>query len=106
VVELGEPDVAYGGSPMRRFVEIDGKRHLWRDLLKLRRQQRDEERKAQLALFELKDDRRPASVVCGSALLGADAVQNRLSPSGALSFFCLNSLLISRKMRGIEVLKV
>ena len=46
---------------MPRFAEIDGRRYLWRDLLKLRRQQRDEERHAQLALFELKEDRRPAS---------------------------------------------
>ena len=46
---------------MRRFVEIDGKRHLWKEILKLRRQQRDEEWHAQLALFELKEDRRPAS---------------------------------------------
>ena len=48
---------------MRRFVEIDGRRYLWRDLLKLRREQRAEERRAQLALFELKEDRRPASQV-------------------------------------------
>jgi len=30
---------------MRRFVEIDGKRYLWRDILKVRREQRKEERK-------------------------------------------------------------
>lgn len=46
---------------MRRFVEIEGKRYLWRDILKLRREQRSEERQAQLTLFELKTDRRPAS---------------------------------------------
>ena len=46
---------------MRRFVEIDGRRYLWREILKLRREQRSEERQAQLALFELKEDRRPAS---------------------------------------------
>jgi hypothetical protein len=45
---------------MRRFVEIDGKRYLWRDILKLRREQRNEERQAQLILFELRDDKRPA----------------------------------------------
>ena len=59
MVELGEPD-ACGGSPMRRFVEIDGKRYLWRDVLKLRREQREEYRRPQLALFELKEDRRSA----------------------------------------------
>ena len=46
---------------MRRFVEIDGRRYLWRDILQLRRQQREEERERQLALFELTDDRQPAS---------------------------------------------
>ncbi len=46
---------------MRRFVEIEGKRYLWREILKLRREQRNEEQRAQLVLFELKEDRRPAS---------------------------------------------
>jgi hypothetical protein len=42
-----------------RFIEIDGKRHLWRDLLRLRQEQRAAARRAeQPALFELKDDRR------------------------------------------------
>lgn len=46
--------------PVHRFVEIDGRRHLWREILKLRREQGEEGRQAQLALFELKTDRRPA----------------------------------------------
>ena len=46
---------------MRRFVEIDGKRYLWRDLLKLRREQKEFEPEKQLTLFELKTDSRPAS---------------------------------------------
>lgn len=44
-----------------RFIEIEGKRILWRDLLRLRRTQRNAARAAQPALFELKDDRRPTS---------------------------------------------
>ncbi len=48
---------------MRRYIEIDGKRHLWRDVLKLRREQRDVERRNQLVLFEMRDDRRPVSQV-------------------------------------------
>jgi hypothetical protein len=43
------------------FVVIDGKRYLWRDILKLRREQRKAARQRQLTLFELKDDSRPAS---------------------------------------------
>jgi hypothetical protein len=43
------------------YIVIDGKRHLWRDILKLRREQRKATRQRQLALFELKDDSRPAS---------------------------------------------
>ena len=43
-----------------RFIEIDGKRYLWRDLLQLRREQKKAFAQAQQpALFELKDDRRP-----------------------------------------------
>ena len=43
-----------------RFIEIDGKRVLWRDLLVRRREQIAAEAKGeQPALFDLKDDRRP-----------------------------------------------
>ena len=45
-----------------RFIEIDGKHHLWRDLVKLRREQKKAHMRAvQPALFELKDDSRPAT---------------------------------------------
>ncbi len=45
-----------------RFIEIDGKRHLWREIVKLRQEQRRAAAKAQQpALFELRDDCRPAS---------------------------------------------
>ena len=43
-----------------RFIVIDGKRHLWRDVLRIRRQQvREFVSARQPALFELKDDCRP-----------------------------------------------
>jgi hypothetical protein len=45
-----------------RFIEIDGKRYLWRDLVQLRREQRKAHARAQQpALFELKDDHRPVA---------------------------------------------
>ena len=45
-----------------RFIEIDGKRHLWRDIVKLRQEQRRAAAKAQQPpLFELRDDCRPAT---------------------------------------------
>ena len=45
-----------------RFIEIDGKRYLWRDLVKLRREQREAARRVeQPPLFELRDDCRPAT---------------------------------------------
>jgi hypothetical protein len=45
-----------------RFIEIDGKRYLWRDIVQLRREQRKAYAKAQQpALFELKEDHRPAA---------------------------------------------
>ena len=44
-----------------RFIEIDGKRYAWRDILALRREQTKRERQPQPALFDLKDDARPIS---------------------------------------------
>jgi hypothetical protein len=45
-----------------RYIEIDGKRFLWRDVLQLRREQRKAYARAQQPpLFELKDDRRLAA---------------------------------------------
>ena len=42
-----------------KYIVIEGKRIAWRDLLKLRREQRRQARSAQLTLFELKEDARP-----------------------------------------------
>lgn len=42
-------------------ITIDGKRYLWPDILKLRREQRRATKKPQKTLFELKDDSRPAT---------------------------------------------
>jgi hypothetical protein len=44
-----------------KFIEIDGKRYAWHDILKLRRDRVKAARKPQPTLFELKDDSRPAS---------------------------------------------
>lgn len=45
-----------------RFIEIDAKRYLWREVLQLRREQRKAHARAeQPVLFELKDDRRPVA---------------------------------------------
>jgi hypothetical protein len=76
---------------VRRFVEIDGKRYLWRELLKLRRQQRDEERQAQLALFELKHDRRPASQTSADGRYMERRCSKSTEPCGALFFWILSA---------------
>jgi hypothetical protein len=45
-----------------RFIEIDGKRYLWRDLLQLRREQKKAHAQTQQpVLFELKEDTRPVT---------------------------------------------
>lgn len=45
-----------------KFIEIDGKRYLWREVLQLRREQRKAYARAQQpVLFELKDDCRPVA---------------------------------------------
>ena len=42
-----------------RYIEIDGKRYLWRTILQLRREQKKAYARArQLTLFEMKQDRR------------------------------------------------
>ncbi len=41
------------------YIDIDGRRYLWRDLVALRRAQL-QRRIEQLALFELREDHRPA----------------------------------------------
>jgi len=45
--------------PLPRSIEIDGRRHFWRDLIALRRAQATP-RAEQPALFELQQDCRPA----------------------------------------------
>ena len=44
-----------------KSIEVNGRRILWRDLLKMRREQRKAAHSAQLVLFELRDDSRPAT---------------------------------------------
>jgi hypothetical protein len=45
-----------------RFIDIDGKRYLWRDVLQLRREQKQAYARAQQPpLFELRVDHRPAA---------------------------------------------
>jgi len=54
------PPPALCGAAMR-FIDIDGKRYAWRDIIALRREQTKRERQPQPTLFDLKDDARPAS---------------------------------------------
>jgi hypothetical protein len=45
-----------------RFIDIDGRRYLWRDILPLRREQKKAQARAeQTTLFELKEDFRPVA---------------------------------------------
>jgi hypothetical protein len=45
-----------------RYVLIDNKPYEWKEILRLRREQLEAERRAQQpTLFELRDDRRPSS---------------------------------------------
>ena len=43
-----------------KSIEVNGQRVLWRDLLKMRREQRKAAHTAQPVLFELREDSRPA----------------------------------------------
>ena len=44
-----------------RFIVIEGKRYLWRDVLRIRQDQRKAAKKEQPTLFPLKEDVRPPS---------------------------------------------
>lgn len=63
----------------RKFIEILGQRVAWRDILRMRREQRKAARATQPVLFELKDDSRPPSQRTADArhreptLFGGDA---------------------------------
>jgi hypothetical protein len=47
---------------MLKFIEIDGKRYAWKDIVRLRREQIEAQRTVQQpTLFKLRDDCRPAS---------------------------------------------
>ncbi len=50
-----------GWAKIAKFIEIDGKRFLWHDLLQKRREQRQamQARTEQPALFDLREDCRP-----------------------------------------------
>jgi hypothetical protein len=47
-----------------KTIELGGIKYLWRDILKLRREQRKAQRQAQLTLFVLEEDTRPQSQQC------------------------------------------
>jgi hypothetical protein len=53
--------------PLPRFIEIDGRRYLWRDLVALRRAQATPAAE-QPALFAMREDHRPASATLPSAI--------------------------------------
>jgi hypothetical protein len=44
-----------------RFVTINGQRVAWIEIVRLRKEQRDQVKAKQLTLFELKQDARPAT---------------------------------------------
>jgi hypothetical protein len=47
---------------MLKFIEIDGKRYAWKDIVRLRREQIEAKRHVQQpTLFEVRNDSRPAS---------------------------------------------
>jgi len=65
------------------FVEIDGRRIAWKDLLRRRREQRQAQAKAQQpALFELKEDHRPAHDRTAGARYAEPSLFSLLSREG------------------------
>ncbi len=44
-----------------KFIHIDGRRYLWREILQLRREQKKAARQPQPTLFPLREDARPST---------------------------------------------
>jgi hypothetical protein len=66
-----------------KFFEFEGKRVLWRDLVRLRREQLQATAKAeQPALFELKEDRRPVSQRTAAGRLQEPSLFSLLAKEG------------------------
>jgi hypothetical protein len=67
--------------PLPRFIEIDGRRYLWRDLVALRRAQAKPPDQ-QPTLFPLREDCRPASERTAAERYREPSLFTRLEHSG------------------------
>jgi hypothetical protein len=67
--------------PLPRFIEIEGRRYLWRDLMALRRAQAAP-RAAQPVLFELREDYRPPGERSAAERYQAPSLFTRLERAG------------------------
>ena len=68
--------------PLPRFIEIDGRRYLWTDLIALRRAQA-QRRAAQPTLFELHEDCRPPGERTPAERYCAPSLFTRLEQAGS-----------------------
>lgn len=72
-----------------RVIVIDGKAYVWRDLVKMRREQLQAHAKCkQLALFELKDDYRPEAHRTASGRYRQPSLFREHSPQPIENFPC------------------
>jgi hypothetical protein len=65
-----------------RFIEIDGKRYLWRDLVRLYRDQAKKPAAVQPTLFALQDDHRPPAARKAADRYRQPGLFGRLDDSG------------------------
>ena len=78
------------GDPLPSFIEIDGRRYLWRDLVALRRAQAKPAER-QPTLFALREDHRPVgernaaerywSRACSPCWSGINGYEQRVTPT-------------------------
>jgi hypothetical protein len=59
--DLPYPHHYEGRGILMRYITLDGKKYTWKEILKLRREQKKAARQAQQTLFELREDTRPQS---------------------------------------------
>jgi len=66
--------------PLPRFIDIDGRRYLWRDLVQLRRTQ-GTPKQEQPTLFPLREDFRPVGERSAAERYQAPSLFTRLEPN-------------------------
>ena len=85
-----------------KYLVLDNKRYLWRDILKLRREQCKAAQQAQPVLFNLQDDERPKSQRTAAASTRNPRSFSNIGGSEKMST-CAAGILVTRPRHALGV---